>query len=151
MVSLANKINNDHTVASDNWVSSHGTTSLGAVPSTGALTGFGIFFIVVSSLALAGVVIAWMVCECTSVPAGRFRVPRQPKMTYQQNVAVPRGITAGDAALWGAGALAASRHAQAAPACSGRSPGQVRGLPGRRRPAAAGRHPAGDPGPNSSS
>lgn len=70
MVSLANKINNDYTVASDNWVSSHGTTSLGAVPSTGALTGFGIFFIVVSSLALAGVVITWMVCECTSVPAG---------------------------------------------------------------------------------
>jgi hypothetical protein len=34
MVSLANKINNDYAVASDNWVSSHGTTSLGAVPGT---------------------------------------------------------------------------------------------------------------------
>lgn len=68
-------------------------------------------------------------------------------MTYQQNVAAPqRGITAGDAALWGAGALATyymhRRHQHARAEVQARSAAYRADV--AQRP---GRHPAGDPGP----
>ena len=55
----------------------------GAPPDVGALKGFGIFFIVVSSLVLLVMTIGWMVSEATSLPAGQFRVPRQPRTVSQ--------------------------------------------------------------------
>jgi len=106
MVCLAGKIDSDYIAADDRWLNSHGAFHLGPVPDTSDLRGWGIFFIVVSSLVLAGVFIAYVISEATSVPAGQFHVPRQAETASQSTASAPRGVAVSDitttAALWSA-------------------------------------------------
>jgi hypothetical protein len=92
MVSIGHMLWDAYYTADDRWFNHQG--SGGVLPDTAGWTGWGTFFIVVSSLVLAGVFIAWLVSEATSVPAGHFRVPKAPRQqysagSYQQGSSVP--------------------------------------------------------------
>ena len=79
-----------------NWAMQSWEHNLPSYPSYATvLKGFGIFFIVVSALALAGVLTAYLISEATSVPAGQFRVPRQPWAASQLTAPVAQGYQLG--------------------------------------------------------